>query len=56
MAYLVGDALHPGDVWESRENLDASLHQIGPIADELSAQLAGPPKTGELLDVVVPPQ
>jgi hypothetical protein len=55
LAYLVGDALHTADVWESREDLDAYLEKFGPIADELGVKLAGPPEVGELLDVVVPP-
>jgi len=56
MAYLVGDALHTADVWESREDLEAYLRQFSPIADELGVRLAGPPEVGELLDIVVPPQ
>ena len=56
MAYLVGDALHTADVWESREDLDAYLRLFGPIAGELGVELAGPPEVGELLDVVVPPR
>jgi hypothetical protein len=55
LAYLVGDAFHTADVWESREDLDAYLATFGPIADELGVELAGPPEVGELLDVVVPP-
>jgi hypothetical protein len=55
MAYLVGDALHTADVWESREDLDAYLRVFGPVADELGVQLTGPPEVGELLDVVLPP-
>ena len=55
MAYLVGDALHTADVWETREDLDAYLRQFGPTADGRGVQLAGPPEVGELLDVVVPP-
>src|SRR3954451_5897594 len=56
MAYLVGDALHTADVWESREDLEAYLRQFGPIANELGFRLAGPLEVGELLDIVVPPQ
>jgi hypothetical protein len=55
MAYLVGDAFHAVDVREPREDLDASLRPCGQIADELGAQLAGPPQVGELLDDAVVP-
>ena len=55
LAYLVGDALHTADVWESREDLDAYLEQFSPIAAELGVELVSPPEVGELLDVVVPP-
>jgi hypothetical protein len=54
-AWLVGDALHVLDVWESQEQMDAFMQQtLGPTLQGVGMDLVGPPEAGELLNVVVP--
>jgi hypothetical protein len=54
-AWLVGDELHVVNVWDSQEDADAFMRQVGPILNEVGMIFAGsPPKAGELLKVVQP--
>jgi hypothetical protein len=52
-AWLVGDVFHVLDVWESQEDFDAFMTQLGPILGASGMELAGPPEVGELINVVV---
>jgi len=52
-AWLVGDVFHVLDVWESEEDFDAFMTQLGPILGTSGMELAGPPEVGELINVVV---
>lgn len=53
-AWMVGDVLHVLDVWDSQGSADAWMQQLGPILQEFSMELAGPPESGDVLQVVRP--
>ena len=51
-AWMVGDVFHVLDVWESQEDFDAFMAQLGPILGDSGMELAGPPEIGDLVNVV----
>jgi hypothetical protein len=53
-AWLVGDALHVVDVWDSADHMNDWMQTLAPILQAAEMELAGPPETGELLQVVQP--
>ena len=53
IAWMVGDVFHVLDVWESREDFDAFMPQLGPILGASKMELAGAPEIGDLVNVVI---
>ena len=54
-AWLVGDALHVLDIWESQEQMRAFMETtLGSVLQGVGMDLEGQPEFGELLNVVVP--
>jgi len=53
-AWIVGDVLHVLDVWDSQEHLDAGMQIIGPVIEQSGMAIAGPPKIGEVLQIITP--
>ena len=51
-AWMVGDVFHVLDVWESQEDFDAFMTQLGPILGGSGMELAGPPEIGDLVNVL----
>jgi hypothetical protein len=54
-AWLVDDALHVCDVWNSQEDMNVFMRDLGPILEQFELRLASAPEVGELLNVVRPP-
>jgi len=52
-AWMVGDVFHVLDVWESQQDFDAFMTQLGPILAASGMELAGPPEVGDLVNVVI---
>jgi hypothetical protein len=55
MAWTVDDVLHVVDVWNSPEQQQAFMRDLGPILDQFKMVIPGPPEVGEFLQVVQPP-
>ena len=55
MAWTVDDVLHVVDVWNSPEQQQAFMRDLGPILDMFEIPLPGAPEIGEFLQVVQPP-
>jgi heme-degrading monooxygenase HmoA len=53
-AWLVGDVLHVVDVWDSEDDMNDWMKTLAPILEASQMELAEPPETGELLQVVQP--
>lgn len=53
-AWVVGDVLHVLDVWDSEDNMNDWMRTLAPILGAANMGLAGPPETGEVLQVVMP--
>lgn len=53
-AWVVDDVLHVVDVWDSEENMNNWMQALAPILRESNMELAGPPETGEVLQIVRP--
>ena len=51
-AWMVGDVFHVLDVWESQNDFDAFMAQLGPILGASGMELAGPPEVGDLVNIV----
>jgi hypothetical protein len=54
VSWTVGDVLHVVDVWNSPEQQQAFMRDLGPILDQFQMK-AEPPEIGEALLVVQPP-
>ena len=54
MAWTVDDVLHVVDVWDSFEQQQAFMRDLGPILDKFGMQLRDAPEVGEFLQVVQP--
>lgn len=54
VSWLAGDVLNVVDLWDSLEQQQTFMRELGPILDEFGMQLDGPPRVGELLMVVEP--
>ena len=52
-AWMVGEVFHVLDVWESQEDFDTFMTQLGPILGASGMELAGPPEVGDLVNVVI---
>jgi hypothetical protein len=55
LAWTVDDVLHVVDVWDSFEQQQAFMRDLGPILDKFGMQLRDAPEAGEFLQVVQPP-
>lgn len=55
MAWTVDDMLHVVDVWDSPEQQQAFMHDLGPILDQFRMEIREAPEIGEFLRVVQPP-
>jgi hypothetical protein len=53
-AWMVGDVLHVLDLWDNEDDMKAWMQRLALILEETKMELAGPPETGELLQVVRP--
>jgi uncharacterized protein (DUF2384 family) len=53
-AWLVDDVLHVVDVWDTEDNMDDWMQKLAPILEDFNMELAGPPETGEVLQIVQP--
>jgi uncharacterized protein (DUF2384 family) len=53
-AWIVNDVLHVLDVWDSQDDMKDWMHTLAPILEDSEMELAGPPETGEVLQVVRP--
>ncbi len=54
LSWVVDDVLHVVDVWDSPEQQEAYMRELGPILERHDVQLVAPPEIGELLQIVVP--
>jgi hypothetical protein len=55
VAWTVDDVLHVVDVWDSPEQQEAFMRDLGPILDKVGMKIREAPEVGELLQVVQPP-
>jgi hypothetical protein len=55
LAWTVGDVLHVVDVWDSPEQQQAFMRDLGPIMDKAGMKLLEAPEIGEFLLVVQSP-
>jgi uncharacterized protein (DUF2384 family) len=53
-AWVVDDVLHVVDVWDSEDDMKEWMQTLAPILDSSGMELAEPPETGEVLQVVRP--
>lgn len=54
MAWTVDDVLHVVDVWDSAEQEQAFMRDLGPILDRFKMEIREAPEVGEFLQVVQP--
>ena len=54
VAWTVDDVLHVVDVWDSREQQQAFMRDLGPILDKVGMEIREAPEIGEFLQVVEP--
>jgi hypothetical protein len=54
VAWTVDDVLHVVDVWDSAEQQQAFMRDLGPILDRVQMKIDAP-EVGEYLQVVQPP-
>ena len=54
VAWTVGDVLHVVDVWNSAEQQQAFMRDLGPIMDKVGMEIREAPEIGDLLQVVQP--
>jgi hypothetical protein len=54
IAWLTDDVLNVVDTWETLEQQAAFMRDLGPILAEFKMELDGPPRIGQLLQVVQP--
>jgi hypothetical protein len=55
VAWTVDDALHVVDVWDSTEQQQAFMHDLGPIMNKVGMEIPEAPEIGEFLHAVQPP-
>ena len=55
MAWTVDDALHVVDIWDSPEQQQAFMRDLGPVLDQFQMEMREAPEIGQLLQVVRPP-
>jgi hypothetical protein len=55
MAWTVDDVLHVVDVWNSPEQQQAFMRDLGPILEQFKMEIRVAPEFGEFLHVVQPP-
>ena len=55
VAWTVDDVLHVVDLWDSAEQQQAFMRDLGPILDKFGMQLRDAPEAGEFLQAVQPP-
>ena len=55
IAWTVDDVLHVVDVWDSPEQQQAFMRDLGPILDQFRMEIREAPEVGEFLHVVQPP-
>jgi hypothetical protein len=55
VAWTVQDVLHVVDVWNSHEEQNAFMHNLGPILDNFDMRVLQPIESGELLQIVLAP-
>ena len=55
IAWTVDDVLHVVDVWNSPEQQQAFMRDLGPILDKFQMEIREAPEVGEFLHVVQPP-
>jgi uncharacterized protein (DUF2384 family) len=53
-AWVVDDVLHVVDVWDSEDDMHDWMQTLAPILESSKMELARPPETGEVLQVVRP--
>src|SRR5215213_1538298 len=54
VAWTVDDVLHVVDVWDSAEQQQAFMRDLGPIMDKVRMEIREAPEIGDLLQVVQP--
>ena len=54
-AWTVDDVLHVVDVWNSPEQQQAFMRDLGPILDQFRMEIREAPEVGEFLQAVRPP-
>ena len=55
LAWTVDDVLHVVDVWDSPEQQQAFMRDLGPILDQFRMEIREVPEVGEFLQVVQRP-
>jgi hypothetical protein len=55
IAWTVDDVLHVVDVWNSPEQQQAFMRDLGPILDKFQMEIREAPEIGQFLQVVQPP-
>jgi hypothetical protein len=55
IAWTVDEVLHVVDVWDSPEQQQAFMRDLGPILDKAGMEIREAPEIGQLLQVVQPP-
>jgi hypothetical protein len=55
IAWTVDDVLHVVDVWNSPEQQQAFMRDLGPILNQFRMQIHDAPEVGQLVQVVQPP-
>ncbi|MGZ6639538.1 MAG: hypothetical protein ACXVHC_02290 [Frankiaceae bacterium] len=55
VSWIVDDALHVVDVWDSAEQQEAFMRDLKPILDKLDMQIQDQPDVGEFVQIVQPP-
>jgi hypothetical protein len=55
VSWIVGDVLHVVDVWDSPEQQQAFMAELGPILDKYDMHIVAPPEAGEFVQIVQPP-
>jgi hypothetical protein len=55
LAWTVDDVLHVVDVWDSPEQQQAFMSDLGPVLVKFGMEIREAPEVGEFLQVVQPP-